>query len=48
VSALERLARELRAHTGAAGTQVDCFVRAVLPWRERFPAASKLQPEPIL
>jgi adenylosuccinate lyase len=45
---LERLGREARAHSGAAGAQVDWFVRAVMPWGERFPAAARLKPEPIL
>jgi len=48
IATLERLGREARTHAGAAGAQVDRFVRAVLPWRERFPASSSLKPEPIL
>jgi adenylosuccinate lyase len=47
-AALDRLGREARTHLGAAGAQVDWFVRAVVPWHERFPAAAALQPEPIL
>ncbi len=46
--ALERLGRDARTHTGAAGAQVDWFVRAVLPWRERFPASANIVAEPIL
>ncbi|MGA2052535.1 MAG: lyase family protein, partial [Opitutales bacterium] len=45
---LERIGREVRQHAGAAGVQVDWFVREVLPWRERFPEAAELKPEPIL
>ncbi len=46
--ALERIAREVRTHAGAAGAQVDWFVRAVLHWRSRFPAAAEMKSEPIL
>ena len=46
--ALERIARDTRAHPGAAAAQVDWLMRAVLPWCERFPAATDLKPEPIL
>jgi len=45
---LEHIGREARDHSGAAGTQVDRLVRAALSWRERFPAAASLTPEPIL
>ncbi|HTB62950.1 MAG TPA: adenylosuccinate lyase [Opitutales bacterium] len=45
---LERIARDTRAHPGSAAAQVDWLVRAVLPWRERFPAATDLKAEPIL
>jgi adenylosuccinate lyase len=47
-AALERIAREVKQHAGAAGVQVDWFVREVLPWRERFPEAAKIKAEPIL
>jgi adenylosuccinate lyase len=46
--ALERIAREVRTHAGAAGAQVDWFVRAALQWRSRFPAAAEIKPTPIL
>jgi adenylosuccinate lyase len=45
---LERIGHEVRTHAGAAGVQVDWFVREVLTWRERFPEAGDLRAEPIL
>jgi adenylosuccinate lyase len=47
-AALERIGREVRAHAGAAGAQVDWFVRAALSWRERYPASAQLKAEPML
>jgi adenylosuccinate lyase len=47
-STIERLGREARGHAGAAGAQVDTFVRTVLTWRDRFPDTAKLKPEPLL
>ncbi len=47
-AALDRIGRETRTHAGSAAAQVDWLMRAVLPWRERFPAAADLKPEPIL
>ncbi len=47
-TALDRIGRETRTHAGSAAAQVDWLMRAVLPWRERFPAAANLKPEPIL
>ena len=47
-AAIEHVGRDARNHAGAAAAQVDWFVRAVLLWRERFPAAAKLKAEPIL
>jgi adenylosuccinate lyase len=48
LGAIEHIGREARAQAGSAGAQVDWFVRAVLPWRERFPVAASLKPGPIL
>jgi adenylosuccinate lyase len=48
MATLERIGREVRQHAGAAGVQVDWFVREVLAWRERFPESADLRPEPIL
>jgi adenylosuccinate lyase len=48
MATLEKIARDTRAHPGSAAAQVDWLVRAALPWRERFPAAAELKPEPIL
>ncbi len=48
VAALERIGRETRSHAGAAGAQVDWFVRAVMHLHERFPQAGQIQAGPIL
>jgi adenylosuccinate lyase len=48
LGAIEHIGREARAHAGSAGAQVDWFVRSIIPWRERFPAAASLKPGPIL
>jgi len=45
---LEHIGREARDHSGAASTQVGRLMRAAMSWRERFPAAASLTPEPIL